>query len=112
MGAITNLPSPNIEAKSTASKRPTRIARVSSLPPPATQERARLLPGGGEAATIQRSRGAMAAPEAPACYVGIARQSAAFRLMKQMVRDLTSSYRPRAYFFLVENTECSVTWKI
>lgn len=44
----------------------------------------RLLPGGGEAATIQRSRGAMAAPEAPACYVGIARQSAAFRLMKQM----------------------------
>lgn len=54
----------------------------------------------------------MAAPEAPACYVGIARQSAAFRLMKQMVRDLTSSYRPRAYFFLVENTECSVTWKI
>uniref|UniRef100_A0A804LCQ5 G-patch domain-containing protein n=1 Tax=Zea mays TaxID=4577 RepID=A0A804LCQ5_MAIZE len=26
----------------------------------------------------------MAAPEAPACYVGIARQSAAFRLMKQM----------------------------
>ncbi|ONL93156.1 D111/G-patch domain-containing protein [Zea mays] len=84
MGAITNPPSPNIEAKSTASKRPTRIARVSSLPPPATQERARLLPGGGEAATIQRSRGAMAAPEAPACYVGIARQSAAFRLMKQM----------------------------
>jgi hypothetical protein len=100
MGAITNPPSPNIEAKSTASKRPTRIARVSSLPPPATQERARLLPGGGEAATIQRSRGAMAAPEAPACYVGIARQSAAFRLMKQMVRDLTSSYRPRACFFV------------
>ncbi|KAF8780446.1 hypothetical protein HU200_001568 [Digitaria exilis] len=26
----------------------------------------------------------MAAPEAPSCYVGIARQSAAFRLMKQM----------------------------
>lgn len=28
---------------------------------------------------------AMAAPESPLCYVGIARQSAAFRLMKQMV---------------------------
>jgi hypothetical protein len=28
--------------------------------------------------------GAMAVPEAPSCYVGIARQSAAFRLMKQM----------------------------
>ncbi|RVX04141.1 hypothetical protein CK203_015547 [Vitis vinifera] len=30
------------------------------------------------------SEAAMAAPEAPLCYVGIARQSAAFRLMKQM----------------------------
>lgn len=28
--------------------------------------------------------GAMAAPESPLCYVGVARQSAAFRLMKQM----------------------------
>jgi len=27
----------------------------------------------------------MAAPESPLCYVGVARQSAAFRLMKQMV---------------------------
>lgn len=27
----------------------------------------------------------MAAPEAPLCYVGVAKQSAAFRLMKQMV---------------------------
>ncbi|KAF5802728.1 putative G-patch domain-containing protein [Helianthus annuus] len=26
----------------------------------------------------------MAAPEAPLCYVGVARKSAAFRLMKQM----------------------------
>lgn len=26
----------------------------------------------------------MAAPESPVCYVGVARQSAAFRLMKQM----------------------------
>ncbi|KAK7358574.1 hypothetical protein VNO77_00508 [Canavalia gladiata] len=29
-------------------------------------------------------RGGMAAPESPLCYVGVARQSAAFRLMKQM----------------------------
>ena len=27
----------------------------------------------------------MAAPEAPVCYVGVSRRSAAFRLMKQMV---------------------------
>ncbi|CAL5416380.1 unnamed protein product [Camellia sinensis] len=33
-----------------------------------------------------RMRGKIAAPEAPICYVGIARKSAAFRLMKQMVR--------------------------
>ena len=33
----------------------------------------------------------MAAPEAPLCYVGIARQSAAFRLMKQMVLSLSLS---------------------
>jgi hypothetical protein len=30
--------------------------------------------------------GAMAAPEIPLNYVGVARKSAAFRLMKQMVR--------------------------
>lgn len=33
----------------------------------------------------RNSEAAMAAPEAPLCYVGIARQSSAFRLMKQMV---------------------------
>lgn len=33
----------------------------------------------------------MAAPESPLCYVGVARQSAAFRLMKQMVHPHSAS---------------------
>lgn len=40
----------------------------------------------------------MAAPEAPLCYVGVAKQSAAFRLMKQMVHPFLS---PSDYFYFL-----------
>lgn len=41
----------------------------------------------------------MAAPETPLCYVGVARQSAAFRLMKQMVSIIISL--PRYCLFVI-----------
>ena len=57
-------------------------------PSPAAQDSAGPIPAAAaNAAATQRGAGAMAVPEAPSCYVGIARQSAAFRLMKQMVCD-------------------------
>ncbi|KAK9072896.1 hypothetical protein SSX86_009331 [Deinandra increscens subsp. villosa] len=46
--------------------------------PPSLEKRRRQQPLDGGATTT------MAAPEAPLCYVGVARKSAAFRLMKQM----------------------------
>jgi hypothetical protein len=46
----------------------------------------------------------MAAPEAPLCYVGVAKKSAAFRLMKQMVRPLSSF----PLIFLFENLDWTV----
>lgn len=48
----------------------------------------------------------MAAPEAPLCYVGVARDSAAFRLMKQMV--VFSSL-----FLILSNFKATIfTWRI
>ncbi|WVZ55251.1 hypothetical protein U9M48_005936 [Paspalum notatum var. saurae] len=84
-----NRPSANLEAKThrpqIALPRAARVSLSATTPflRPLRRER-----GGwsaaAKAATVQRRAGAMATPEAPSCYVGIARQSAAFRLMKQM----------------------------
>ena len=77
---------------------PSFLKRFSFPPPPpqreTEKERERERRLSGSSAEEQRKTTSlkdMAAPEAPLCYVGVAKQSAAFRLMKQMVLPLSLS---------------------
>ena len=78
---------------------PSFLNRFSFPPPPPQREtekerereRERRLSGSSAEQRKTTSLKDMAAPEAPLCYVGVAKQSAAFRLMKQMVLPLSLS---------------------